>query len=185
MVFSEPMTSKLQPYVRFTIGILICFAIRLFPWRPPNIEPITATLMPFGKRMGPAVGFLFGFLNILLFDIATREVGMWTFVTGITYGVIGIASFLILGRVRGSAWQYALFAVVATIIYDLITGVAMGNLLFAMPLREAFVGQIPFTINHLLGNILLAFTLSPIVDRWIVQDQEARMEATKPMHSRH
>lgn len=173
------MTSRIQPALRFGIGILICFAIRLFPWRPPNVEPVTTALLPFAKHRGPFVGFLFGFLNILLFDVATRELGMWTFVTGITYGVIGVAAHLVLGKTRGRAWHYALFALFATLFYDLVTGVLMGNLLFAMPLREAFIGQIPFTINHLLGNSILSFTLSPIIDRWIARSEPEVIPAAR------
>lgn len=158
--------------LKFLLGLFVCFALRFIPapWRPPNVEPVTATLLPLGKRMGPATAFLFGFLSILLFDLATAEVGMWTFVTGITFGLIGIASHVFLRNTRGTAWQYAVFAVVATLIYDFITGVLMGNLLFAMPLGEAFMGQIPFTVNHLLGNIFLSLTLSPMLDRWIMRN---------------
>jgi len=133
--------------------------------------------MPFGKQMGPATGFLFGFLSMLLFDFATSEVGMWTYVTGITFGMMGIASHVFLKDAQGQAWQYVLFAIVATIIYDAITGVLMGNLLFALPLRDAFVGQIPFTINHLIGNIVLSLILTPLVERCIITNKQFETSA--------
>lgn len=160
--------------LKFLLGLALCTALRLIPapWRPPNVEPVTASLMPYGKHMGPAAGFLFGFLSMLIFDFATSEVGMWTYVTGITFGVMGIASHFFLNNTKGHVWQYIVFAAIATIIYDFITGVLMGNLLFAMPMREAFIGQIPFSINHLIGNIVLSLVLTPLVERFIVSNKK-------------
>jgi len=154
----------------FCAGWAICFVIRLLPWRPPNIEPVTATLLPFGKNYGYAGGLLFGFLSMFLFDVVTSGIGTWTFITGITYGVIGMASHAWFRNRRGTMLQYAVFAAVATLFYDAVTGVILGPVLFDMPLKDAFLGQIPFTINHLIGNIVLGATLSPIIDRWLIRN---------------
>lgn len=160
----------LSDSLKFLLGLAICFGIRLIPWRPPNVEPVTSTLLPFGKVMGPFAGFLFGVLSIALFDAVTGELGTWTLVTALTFGVIGAFSHLALNRLPGTALPYAFVAAVSTLFYDGVTGVLMGNLLFQVPLSEAFFGQIPFTANHLLGNIVLGFVLSPLVERWIVKN---------------
>ncbi|KKP72550.1 MAG: hypothetical protein UR70_C0006G0001, partial [Candidatus Nomurabacteria bacterium GW2011_GWB1_35_20] len=44
--------------------------------------------MPLGRKYGAFIGFAFGFLSILLYDVITHF-GTWTWITAITYGVIG------------------------------------------------------------------------------------------------
>lgn len=166
--------------LRFGAAVAGCLAFRLLPWRPPNVEPVMTAMLPFCKRLGPLWGFGFGTLNMLLFDALTGEVGTWTLVTAITYGTIGAAAYPILTRMRGKALSYALMAASGTIVYDGVTGVLMGNLLFDMPLREAFIGQIPFTVNHLLGNVVLAFVVSPLIERWIARGESALPVGPRP-----
>lgn len=67
------------------------------------------------------------------------------------------------------------FALVATIIYDVVTGVVLGPVLFGGSMREAFIGQIPFTLKHLLGNVILGAVLSPALERWVLQNERLNM----------
>jgi hypothetical protein len=171
--YSSAMTT-LASWPKFFIGWVVCFALRFATSLNPafaNIEPVTATLMPFGRRFGVIGGFAFGFLSMVLFDAVTSGIGVWTWVTAFTFGAMGIAANLVLGRLRGTWWQYVLFTIIATILYDLITGVFLGPVLFGGSMREAFMGQIPFTLRHLLGNIILAAVLSPAIDRWVVRNE--------------
>jgi multisubunit Na+/H+ antiporter MnhG subunit len=39
-----------------------------------------------------------------------------------------------------------------------------GAVLFGMSWREGFIGQIPFTVNHLIGNVILTLVLSPVAE---------------------
>lgn len=152
------------------IGWILCFAIRLFPWRPPNVEPILATAMPFGKHLGPVTAFLFASLNIMLYDLMTRSIGSWTYTSAATYGIVGIAAAYWFAHRKGTPLNYALFAIPAVLFYDAITGVLLGPLLFDISFAEAFIGQIPFTVNHLISSVVLALVVSPLVDRWILRN---------------
>ena len=76
-------------WLKYFIGFISCLLIRLIPFRPPNIEPILATQMPFSKAYGGVAGFLFAFLSMILYDIITGKVGMWTLVTAFVYGILG------------------------------------------------------------------------------------------------
>lgn len=149
---------------KFLAGWLVVFLIRLIPWRAPNVEPVLGTLMPFSKYYGWLGAFVFGFTSIALFDAITLKVGSWTLVTASTYGAIGILSYLYFKRWQASVGNYFIFAIIGTLIYDAITGVIMGPLMFGQPIAEAFIGQIPFTMLHLAGNLGFALTLSPLVD---------------------
>ncbi|MDP3727671.1 MAG: hypothetical protein Q8R35_03470, partial [bacterium] len=126
------------------------------------------TLMPFSKRYGWLGAFVFGFLAIALFDIAVGQVGVWTLVTAVAYGLVGIAAAVFFRRRESSATNYLGFSIIGTIAYDALTGLTIGPIFYAQPFLEALTGQIPFTILHLLGNVTLAVFVSPAIYRWVV-----------------
>lgn len=165
--------------VKYVIGFAIVFAIRLLPFRPPNVEPVMATLMPFSKRYGTLGAFLFGFMAIVLFDAVTSGIGMWTWITSTAYGLVGVGGAFFFRNRAGSRKNYVLFAVLATITYDAVTGLSVGPLFFDQPFMAALIGQIPFTAMHLLGNAVLALVLSPLVDRFVVANAKLHISSLK------
>jgi uncharacterized membrane protein len=159
------MKSKIKMFFIF-IG---CLLFRLIPLRAPNVEPIMASIMPVGKKYGPFLGFIFGFLSIFFYDLLTH-LGSWTWVPAITYGVIGAFAFFYFERFKSSRFNFVLFAVFATIFFDLITGIFFAPI-FGQTILNALILQIPFTVLHLAGNIGFALTLSPIINKWISSEQ--------------
>ena len=138
--------------------------------RAPNVEPIMATLMPIGKNYDKVFVFIFGFSSIVLFDLITSGLGIWTLVTALAYGSVGLgATYFFKNR---SGWKsYALYAVIATIIYDAVTGLSIGPLFFHQTFMVSLVGQIPFTALHLLGNVSFAIVLSPVIENWLIKEE--------------
>ena len=138
--------------------------------RAPNVEPIMATLMPLGKVYGKLMAFVFGFASIALFDAITSGFGIWTLITALAYGLLGLgASYFFQNR---NGWKnYALYAVVATILYDIVTGLTIGPLFFHQSFLTSLVGQIPFTLFHLLGNVSFAIVLSPVIEKWFIASE--------------
>lgn len=157
---------------KFILGWITCFIIRLAPFRPPNVEPILATTMPFSKKYGPEAGFLFGFLSIVLFDLITLKIGIWTLVTAVLYGLLGLASYFYFQKRKSSPVNYLKFGIFGTIAYDALTGLTIGPLVFKMPFWVALTGQIPFTLYHLAGNILFSLVLSPVLYRWVIENEK-------------
>lgn len=159
-------------WFKFIIGLISCLLIRLIPFRPPNVEPILATQMPFAKAYGSTVGFSFAFLSIIIFDITTGTLGYWSLLTAGTYGILGIwASFYFKNR-KSNSLNYAKFAILGTFFFDAVTGLSIGPIFFAQPFLEALMGQIPFTLWHLLGNTSFALILSPALHRWIIENKK-------------
>jgi hypothetical protein len=156
---------------KYIIAFLSVFLFRLIPFRAPNLEPIMATIMPLGKSYGKVMAFGFGFLSIVLFDSITSGIGIWTLITALAYGLLGLgASYYFKNR---SGWKsYASYAVFATIFYDAITGLTIGPLFFHQSFMVSLVGQIPFTLIHLLGNVSFAIVLSPVIEKWLVAKEE-------------
>ncbi len=159
-----------KKWIKYIVTFLAVFAVRLIPFRAPNVEPIMAVAMPFGKAYGGVFAFFFGSLSIILFDLVTSGLGVWTAITAIAYGLVGYgAHFFFKNR---SGWKnYAFYAVLMTLLYDAITGLTLGPLFFGMPFMVALMGQIPFTIFHLLGNVSFAIVLSPVIERWVTAEE--------------
>lgn len=169
----------------FTVWFL-SFLFRFFPGRPANLEPILGSQMPMAKHFGRVAGFLFAFINIVIFDALTSGIGVWTWVTAAAYGLLGIAAASFFssrggsasgGRIRTS--DYVKFSIFATLAYDAVTGLTLGPLFFGQTFIAALVGQIPFTFSHLVGNTFFAVALSPVLDRLIVRQKKFEVESLK------
>ena len=164
------MQNKTQNKLKILTIFAGCLLFRLLPLRAPNVEPIMASLMPLSRKYGAFFSFAFGFSSIFLYDMLTSY-GSWTWVVGITYGLTGVASFLYFKNKKGSSiWDFAKFAFVATIVFDLVTGVLMAPFL-GQNIWNAFLLQITFTALHLAGNIGFALTLSPLLNKWLASKE--------------
>lgn len=158
-------------YFKYILAWAGVFLVRLLPFRAPNVEPVMSAAMPFAKQYGKLSGFLFGFLSIALYDAATNRVGWWTLTTAASYGAVGIGAAWFLKRRAATALNFVTYAIPTTILYDAATGLTMGPLFFHQPFVAALVGQIPFTLLHLTGNIAFALFLSPALYRFVVMNR--------------
>jgi hypothetical protein len=161
----------MKNWVKYITAFLAVIAIRLMPFRAPNVEPIMATIMPLGKTYSKLMSFAFGFFSIVLFDSITSGLGIWTLVTAVAYGLIGFSAQSYFKNRSG--WKnYATYAVFATIFYDAVTGLTVGPLFFHQSFMISLMGQVPFTALHLLGNVSFAIVLSPVIERWMVKEEK-------------
>lgn len=167
----SPTVSIETGWLKFIIGWVAVFLIRLIPFRPPNFEPMLATVMPFSKKFGMLGSFAFGFFGIVLFDLVTSGIGMWTVSTAAAYGMLGIGSHLFFKHRAATAKNFLVFGIVGTLFYDAVTGLMIGPIFAHMPFAIALAGQIPFTIMHLLGTVFFSLALSPILYRWVVRNE--------------
>lgn len=148
----------------FAIGL----GVRLLPFRAPNLEPLMAMVMPISRSFNLVASFLFGVFSIAIYDLLTVGFGVWTIVAGLAYGLVGVAASLYF-RNRSGWRNYAKFAFYSTIVFDIATGLSMGPIFFDQPLLAAVLGQIPFTLIHLLSNVSFAILLSPMIEKWLVK----------------
>lgn len=166
--------------LKFLLGWIVVFLFRLIPFRPPNFEPMLATIMPFSKRFGIFGSFAFGFFGIVLFDAMTSGWGVWTAVTAITYGALGVGSRLFFKNREASVKNFLSFGIAGTIFYDAITGLTIGPIFQGQAFMVALTGQIPFTLMHLLGKVVFATLLSPALYRWVVQSEVLEVRLFSP-----
>lgn len=164
-------------WLKFIIGWTTVFLFRLIPFRPPNVEPMLATVMPFSKRYGPLGSFLFGFLGITLYDAVTSGWGVWTLVTALAYGALGLGAHFFFKNRDASVKNFLSFGIVGTIVYDAVTGLTIGPLFMGQPFMVALAGQIPFTLLHLAGTIIFSVCISPALYKWVIQSEALEMSA--------
>lgn len=160
--------------VTFSLGFVGCLLLRLIPFRIPNVESIMAVQMPFSKVYGGLVGFLFGVLSIVSYDLLTGTVGVWTLVTATAYGVVGFFAGKFFQKREVSNKNIVAFSVLGTLFYDAFTGLTVGPIIFHQSFVGAFVGQIPFTVLHLLGNVSFSLLISPIMTKYLVHKRHPR-----------
>jgi hypothetical protein len=165
---------KLRNSIKYTLAFLFCVFVRILP-KPPNIEPIMTASMPFAKEFGGYTGFLFAAFSIIALDVIMGRVGYWTVYTSLAYGVVGYAAWWWLNKKEAKGKDYLVFAFFATIFYDVVTALVFG-VQFGQSLEATFMGQIPFTLYHLLGNLPMAYFLSPLLHKWIVANPKLELE---------
>ena len=168
-------TINTQGIIKYAIGWIIILLSRLIPFRPPNVEPLMATIMPFSKRYGWLGSFILGLSSIVIFDIVTVRVGMWTLITGVAYGLVAVGASVFFRNRRANWKNYAQYSIIGTIAYDALTGLTIGPLLFGQTFMSAFIGQIPFTFWHLGGNIAFAAILSPLIYDWVIDNKNLEL----------
>lgn len=164
------LTIPMNGTLKFLIGWTAVFLFRLIPFRPPNFEPMLATVMPFSKRFGLLGSFVFGFLGIVFYDAVTSGWGNWTWVTALCYGLLGVGAHYYFKNREASVRNFLVFGIPATVIYDAVT-MMIAPIFNDQPLAIALAGQIPFTLIHLAGTVVFSVTLSPALYRWVIQNE--------------
>ncbi len=142
------------------------FAFRFFllPLRAPNMEPLTAALMPIGKRAGILTNVAFAVSSIALYDALTAGWGSWTLAAAGAYALVALAASIYFRSAPATRAHFLGFGIVATLVYDALTGLTVGPLMFHQTFMTALMGQIPFTVMHLASTVLFALVLSPLID---------------------
>jgi hypothetical protein len=175
------MEGNKKNYFKFSLILILCLFIRLIPFRVPNVEPIMASVMPFGRAYGAWAGFSFALLSILLYDVLTGTIGVHTFFTATAYGLIGLWSASYFSAKGGAVsdgkndiFSYVRFAIIGTLFYDIATGLTVGPIFFHQSFLGSLIGQIPFTALHLTGNIILALTLSPAIYYFLIRKKKLK-----------
>ncbi len=172
--------NKAQPWYGALIALVICTLVRLIPLRAPNVEPVFASTMPFARRYGVVLGFVFGASNIVLYDLITAGIGSWTFVSALGFGLVGGVAAWALPKFKNRRVGYLSYAIFGTIAFDVLTGLTLGPIAFHQPFMNAVMGQIPFTALHLISNIAFALTVSPAID-FVLDKKFSFIKQAKPV----
>ncbi len=156
-------------YLKVATVFILCLLMRLIPFRAPNIEPILSATMPFSKIFGSFFVSAFAVLSILFYDMLTGTLGVQTFFTVFAYGVLGFWSFNYFKNKEANSLNFVRFSIMGTLFFDAFTGLTVGPIFFHQSFVGSLLGQIPFTILHLVGNVIFAITLSPAIYHFMIK----------------
>jgi len=154
--------------VKYLLSMLFCNAYRLLRIIPNN-DPIMGCMLPFSRQDRWWHASLFAFATMVSFDFVTMKVGIWTLVTGLTYAGLGLLFHRLykkIGKVKMK--HYLGSGIIGVLIFDFVTGILFGPAMFGMSFMQALIGQIPFTIMHLITVSAFILILTPVLDRAIV-----------------
>jgi len=141
----------------------------------PSNDPILAVMLPCAKR-GRVAAVAFPVAAMVLFDVLSQRIGVWTAVTAGTYGILGLTFAHVYralanrGRNVGTG-MFLVSGIAGVLVFDFVTGPVMSSLLFRMSFGQAFTGQIPFTLWHLASVSAYAVVVSPALD-WALREIE-------------
>jgi uncharacterized membrane protein len=147
----------------------------------PNVELSSVMVFLSGFLFGPLSGILTGLIAMTIYQLWNP----WgAFLPPIGFAVIGCTMFIglvggILGRnfqlsatkgkipIRWYLWP-ALFGVIITLLYDLVTNLAY-SITFVVPFVVAFITGLPFMVLHMATNGILFGLLTPAISRIAMQ----------------
>lgn len=156
--------SRTRSIAIFVAIAVVCLAVRLLPFRPLQTSLTLAAQLPMSARWGKYVAFLFGLTHMLLFDCISAQIGPWTLITSLTYALLAFVP-LKPSATQSSITRYLPSAIVATLVYDIITGILLGPwLFFGTSFFATCVAQVPFTTMHLIANCVGSLLLSPYLE---------------------
>lgn len=159
----SPYSSRRLAYIALLIAVGLTGA---YAESVPNLESITLVVFGAGVLLGARDGMLVGALTMLLFTSLNPygpapPIVMLAQVLGEVLAGWGGAFF---ARLGGPGWpagwraiSLALFALVLTAFYDLLTNVATG-LVFGQ-MKYWLIAGIPFSLWHIGFNVALFVTL--------------------------
>lgn len=156
------MNKNLKPIITF----VAVFMFRLIPVRPPNVEPILATILPLSKKYNALSAVVFSVLSIVLYDMVTAGIGLYTWTTSLAYAFVAVSASIYFARRELTVSRSIGFSILGVLFYDVMTGVVMGPLITGTSMAVALIGQIPFTMLHMMGAVGFALILTPLLARW-------------------
>ena len=140
-------------YKRLCALFILSFLFLVFRLFAPHcvLEPITGFLLLATCSCSRRELGIFAASQIFLFDFLTFGVGLWTLAVMCAFCIIACVLFYVREHLKIPAFLFGA-TIIATLTFDILTGLIFGPLFFDQSFMQALAGQVPFTCMHLLGN---------------------------------
>jgi energy-coupling factor transport system substrate-specific component len=126
----------------------------------PSAEPLTFFAILAGWLFGRNKGFIVGASSLYISNfLVMGGQGPWTPFQALGFGIAGWVGGLL--RKNASIFEIVTISVIGTLIFELIINSATPLMLGGASIFTAFALAIPFTLVHLVSNLLFAFGLKP------------------------
>jgi len=158
---------------KFFSGLAFCCLLRLFRFFPNN-DPIMGFALPIARQGKWWHALLFPMASMVLFDVVTMRLGLWTIGTASLYGLIGFSFYKYFKKKKTvSLKTYVGSSAIGVLVFDFLTGPIMSSYLFRIPFSVALTGQVPFTLFHLASAMSFTLLLAPVLDPCIAKSVNA------------
>lgn len=133
-------------------------------WQFGALSVLSMLLFPFFRGR---YAFFAGALCYSLVDVvpallgAQGTVGLWTLTGALAWGLVAV--LFARQKPNGSPFTFAKLGIGGTLLFDALTGPVASTFVWGMPFSDALVGQIPFTVKHLLGIAAVSLVLAPLL----------------------
>jgi len=145
----------------------------------PNSDPIMGFVIPAAKNEKWWKAPLFAFATMFVFDFFTSGIGVWTWITAGTYSVVALGAKYFLNHRKSSIASFLSAGAIGVIVFDAITGPIMSTFIFNQPIIITTLGQVPFTVMHLVSASFGILIVSPFYDTEIMNEMIAIKNSVK------
>ena len=133
-------------------------------WQFGALSVFSMLLFPFfrGRYAFFAGAFCYSLVDILpALLFGAQSIGLWTLTGALSWGIVAV----IFARQKpdGSPFAFAKLGIGGTLLFDALTGPIASTFVWGMPFSDALVGQVPFTLKHLLGIAAVSLILAPLL----------------------
>jgi hypothetical protein len=138
------------------LSLVVAFFVGEFMIRNVGIELVTFTTVFVGFLYGPATGFLFGMVLLIIHSILSRMLGPYVIYCIPMMGIVGFLS----GYAGAGGWfggDFVLIGIVLSLIYNLVTG-TLGTIFGGNLFKELL-----WNGTNFMMNLILFWKIAPIV----------------------
>lgn len=146
---------KLLSQLLWIISLLLSVIIRCYWEWAANCEPIFGLQLLLAPLLPTHYLVSWSVSSILLYDLLQQQLGIWTIFTSGAYLLVSYFTSRFTAHTTLGLRHYLSFTVLVTMLYDLLTA-SMGPLCWQQSWAVMLMGQLPFTLRHLLSNLISA-----------------------------
>ena len=161
---------------KYIVGFILTHFYRILRVFP-NSDPLMGFILPAAKREKWWKAPLFAFLAMATFDLISGHLGIWTIITSVTYAAIALSYTFLLKGAKPSLSTYIPAGIAGVIAFDTITGPLMSTFLFSQPLWLSVLGQVPFTLMHIVSASFSILLITPFLDKAVMEEASGLISA--------
>ncbi len=155
--------------MKYFIGFLLTQLWRFLRFFP-NSDPIMGFVIPASKNTEYWKAPLFAFASMFVFDFFTSGIGIWTWVTSVTYALIALGFRVAMKNKKAGIKLYTSYGLIGVLVFDFITGPLMSSVLFKQSFLVTAFLQVPFTLMHLISAVFGIIILAPLLDECVAKE---------------
>ncbi len=142
----------------------------------PSVEPITALALLASIKLGPWQGLAVGIIGYFGSNLLLLSNGMWDIAQAIGIGVPALWVGLNYFKKEVSPAQFVWIMIYSTLFFEVVVNLFFGESLGTFFDPASFVTALPFSILHIVSNIVIAVLVSGMLPKGKGKAKEEKEE---------